>query len=114
MERGKEVKLATTIAEQGRQRLIRYIDEGGAPGVPDYLRTELAGYRPSSDPQRDRALETFERDCAFCSLPTSEELDDRHLAIQFKPPAHVLRENSDLVRTHVQPVIGAFPKKSTE
>lgn len=104
----KEVRLDATKAEMGRRRLIRYIDEGRASTVPGYLRNELANYRPSSDPRKDSALETFERACAFCGLPTPEELDDEIRKNDHEPPIYKL--DSRLVRIHVQPVIGAFTK----
>ncbi|MFH0830074.1 MAG: hypothetical protein V1887_02855 [Candidatus Aenigmatarchaeota archaeon] len=107
----KEIKFAVTAAEKGRQRLVRYIDEGRAPGVPDHLREALAIYHVPTYRDRDKALETFERDCEFCGLPSVEELDDKIRANDHVPPIDKL--DSRLVRIHVKPVIEAFPKEST-
>jgi len=109
MPQSRIVKLDEPVAERGRRRLIRYIDEGRAPTVPDYLCTELRHYHVTN--YRDRALETFERVCEFCGLPSPEELDDERKKNDFEPPIH--RLDASLVRIHVKPVIEAFPMKET-
>ena len=105
----KEIKFVVTAAENGRLRLIRYIDEGRAPGVPDYLCTELRHYHVPTYGDKDQALETFERVCDFCGLPTPEELDDKIRANDYVPPIDKL--DSRLVRIHVKPVIEAFSER---